>query len=183
LPHKGAQHGVESINPKPPATLQRVCDYAADPRTPPVMATWAHALSFTALSSLRQSNAQRLCNYGILTFGGRDYLVPQHTDGKSRTNLPTVFLTPLQDLQDCRHWFDRGRALLWDSGDFLWANADGNPLLPSSRLLRYPLPDGKILEGLRLVLRHACGMSPAMTSQYTKHSARKMIVSTAQDGG
>ena len=94
LPHKGTQHGVESILegslPLPPAALQMVCDYAADPRTPPVMASWAHALAFTALSSLRQANAQRLCNYGILTFGGRDYLVSQHTDGKSRTNLPTV---------------------------------------------------------------------------------------------
>jgi len=39
------------------------------------------------------------------------------------------------------------------------------------------------METLRLVLRHACGMSPAMTSQYTKHSARKMLVSTAQTGG
>jgi hypothetical protein len=187
LPHKGAQHGVESILegslPLPPAALQMVCDYAADPRTPPVMASWAHALAFTALSSLRQANAQRLCNYGILTFGGRDYLVSQHTDGKSRTNLPTVFLTPIQDLRGCRRWFDRGRTLLWDDGDFLWANADGNPLLPSSRLLRCPLPDGKIMEALRLVLRHACDMSPAMTLQYTKHSARKMLVSTAQAGG
>jgi len=39
------------------------------------------------------------------------------------------------------------------------------------------------MEALRLVLRHACGMSHAMTSQYTKHSARKMFVSTAQVGG
>jgi len=39
------------------------------------------------------------------------------------------------------------------------------------------------MEALRLVLRHACSMSPAMSSQYTKHSARKMLVSTAQDGG
>jgi len=69
--------------------------------------------------TLRQANAQRLCNYGILTFGGRDYLVSQHTDGKSRTNLPTVFLTPIQDLRGCRRWFDRGRTLLWDDGDFL----------------------------------------------------------------
>jgi len=98
------------------------------------MANWAHVLSFTALTSLRQANTQRLCNYGIFTFGGRDYLVSQHTGGKSRTNLSTVFLTPLQDLRDCRRWFDRGRALLWDSGDYLWSNADGNLLLPSSRL-------------------------------------------------
>ena len=104
LPHKGVQHGVESILegslPLPPAALQRVCDYAADPRTPPVMVSSAHALAFTALSSLRQANAQQLCNYDILTFGERDYLVSQHTDGKSRTNLPTVFLTPFKICED-----------------------------------------------------------------------------------
>ena len=96
-----------------------MCDYPADPRTPPVMASWAHALAFTALSSLRQANAQQLCDYGILTFSRRDYLVSQHTEGKSCTNLPTVFLMPLQDLRGCLRWFDRGRALLWDDSDFL----------------------------------------------------------------
>jgi len=84
-----------------------------------MMASWTHALAFTALRSLRQANAQQLCNYGILTFGGQDYLVLQHTDGKSRTNLPTVFLTPLQDLRGCRRWFDRWRAILQQNGDFL----------------------------------------------------------------
>jgi len=41
LQHKGTQHGVESILedslPLPLAALQRVCDYAGDSRTPPVM--------------------------------------------------------------------------------------------------------------------------------------------------
>lgn len=186
LLHKGAQHGVESILegslPFPPAALQRVCDCAGDSRTPPVMASWAHALAFSAMSSLRQANAQRLCTYGILTFGGHDYLISQHTDGKSHTNLPTVFLTPLNDMRGCRRWFDRGRALLWPDGDFLWASADGNPLLHSSRLLRCPLPDSKIMDAFHLVLRHSCGMSPAVTLQHTKHSARKTLVSVAQAG-
>ena len=186
MSRKGTQHGVESILegslPLPPAALQRVCDYAADPRTPPVMASWAHTLAFTVLSSLRQVNEQRLCNYGILTFGGRDYLVSQRTDGKSRTNLPTVSDAPSRFASLSALVRPRAHSM-WDDGDFLWANADGNAMLHSSRLLRCPLPDGKIMEALRLVLRHACGMSPTMTSQYTKYSARKMLVSTAQVGG
>jgi len=68
---------LEGSLPFPPAALQRVCDCAGDSRTPPVMASWAHALAFSAMSSLRQANAQRLCTYGILTFGGHDYLISQ----------------------------------------------------------------------------------------------------------
>jgi len=124
-----------------------------------MMASWTHALTFTALRSLRQANAQQLCNYGILTFGGQDYLVLQHTDGKSRTNLPTVFLTPFKICGFVGACSTAG-ALYCGKTTISFANTDENSLLPSSRLLRCPLPDGKIMEALRLVLRHACGTPP-----------------------
>ena len=179
----GAHTLLSGALPLPPEALQLICDYAANPATPPVMASWAFALAFSTLSSLRQANTQRLCFYGFLRVGNREYLLSQHTDGKSRTKTPTLCITPLQDMRDSRAWFDRGQSLLWADGDFLWADCSGDPLLATSSLVRCPLSDEKIQGAMRLVLQHACGMSPAMTLAYTKHSARKTMVSTAQSAG
>ena len=104
----GANTLLSGALPLPPEALQLICDYAANPATPPVMASWAFALAFSTLSSLRQANTQRLCFYSFLRIGNRDYLLSQHTDGKTRTKTPTLCITPLQDMRDSRAWFDRG---------------------------------------------------------------------------
>ena len=42
---------------------------------------------------------------------------------------------------------------------------------------------GRIQWAIQLVLQHACGMTAAQASVFTKHSARKTLVSAAQGAG
>lgn len=187
LPKRGVKRGVSAILtgalPLPPEALDDIFRYICAPDTPPVMVSWAFALAFTAMSSLRQINAQHLLFYGEIMVLGKPYLISHHADGKSRDKSPTLFVTPLLNFKGSRAWYDTGRKGLWVDGDFLWAECLGHPLSPSSSLKRCPLSDGGIQKALQLVLQHACGMSVLEASRFTKHSARKLMVSVAQAGG
>ena len=187
LPKRGTRRGANAIltgaRPLPPEALQAVFRYICNPTTPPVMRSWAFALAFSAVSSLRQINAQHLVFYGEFVVMGKPYLISQHTDGKSRDRSPRLFITPLEDMDGHRAWFDLGRQGLWSDGDFLWAESSGDPLSPSSFPLHCPLSDNGIQKAFQLVLQHACGMTPLEAARYTKHSARKLMVSVAQASG
>ena len=187
IPKRGAKGGVHALLtgalPLPPAALQMLCDYAADAHKPPVLRSWARAAAFTTLSSLRQANSQNIAHYFEISVLGRDYLMSQHLDGKSRDKQPVVFITPLQDTHGSREWFDATRHLLWEKADFLWASHDGEPSSHEATLLPMPLSDNKIQAALRLVLREACHMSVQEAAQYTKHSLRKTMVCVAQAAG
>ena len=121
--------------------------------------------------------------YGELHVLGRDYLLSQHADPKSRGRVPTVFVTPLQDFSGSTAWFVQGRSLLWPQGDFLWADVQGDPRSHSAVLLRCPPDAGRIQWAMQIVLREACGMSATQAATITKHSARKTLVSAAQAAG
>ena len=187
LPRSGRSVGPRAILngalPLPPEMLQDVLDFISRPSTPPVLRSWGFALAFTALSSLRQNNAQHLVFYGEITVLGKDFLVSHHADGKTKDKMPVVFVTPLQDFRGKRTWFDRNVGLLWPQGDFLWAQASSDPCLSTSTLLHSPLDEGQILSAMHLVLRLACKVPLASVQGYTKQSARKMLVSAAQAGG
>ena len=187
LPKRGTRRGANAIltgaRPLPPEALQEVFRYIRDPATPPVMRSWAFALAFSAVSSLRQINAQHLVFYGEFFVLGKPYLISQHTDGKSRDRSPRLFITPLEDMDGSREWFDLGRQGLWADGDFMWAESSGDPLSHSSRPLRCPLSEHGIQKAFKLVLQQACSMASWEVAGYTKHSARKLMVSVAQAAG
>jgi hypothetical protein len=73
--------------------------------------------------------------------------------------------------------------LVWPGADFLWPDVDGNPRDRAASLLPCPLPDDKIQWAIQLVLQVACSMPAALARRYTKHSARKLLVSAAQAAG
>ena len=139
--------------------------------------------AISTLGSMRQMNAQHMYYYGELFFGTKQFLLVQYANGKSRGKQPTLAIIPLQDMRDIRAWFDRNKSTLWQDADFLWAESDGDPRSHHSRLLPCPLEAGKIQGAIRLILQEACGMSPAMAASFTKHSARKTMVSVAQAAG
>lgn len=180
---RGAGAIINGAIPLPPEALQALCSYITAPSTPPVMRSWAHALVFSAFSSLRQTNAQHITFYGRIRVDNCDFLVSHHTDGKSRDKMPVVFLTPLQDFSGSQQWHLLGKAALWPTADFLWAAPSGDPLDPSSTLQNCPLASERIIAALQLVLQHACNMPPAIAKLYTQQSARKTLVSAAQAAG
>lgn len=180
---RGAGAIINGALPLPPEALQALCGYITATSTPPVMRSWAHALVFSAFSSLRQTNAQHITFYGLIRVDNRDFLVSHHTDGKSRDKMPVVFLTPLQDFSGSQQWHLQGKAALWPTADFLWATPSGDPLDPSSTLLNCPLASERIIAALQLVLQHACNMPSATAKLYTQQSARKTLVSAAQAAG
>ena len=187
LPKRGNRRGAGAIltgaRPLPPEALQAVFRYICHPATPPVMRSWAFALAFSAVSSLRQINAQHLVFYGEFVVQGKPYLISQHTDGKSRDRSPRLFITPLEDMDGSRAWFDVGRQGLWADGDFLWAESSGDPLSPASFPLHCPLSETGIQKAFQLVLQQACAMTSWEAAVFTKHSARKLMVSVAQAAG
>ena len=187
LPVGGSDRGrrdlLQGAVPLPPEALEKLFAYICDENNPRVLRSWAFALAFSTVSSLRQANAQNVSFYGELQVLGRDYLLSQHADPKSRGKNPTVFITPLQDFSGSTDWYVKGRSLLWSGGDFLWADVHGDPASQEASLLRCPLDPGRIQWALRLVLRHACGMTAAEAAAFTKHSARKTLVSAAQAAG
>ena len=126
LPSAGSLRGrralLQGAVPLPPESLASLFAYVCDPSKPRVLRSWAFALAFSTVSSLRQANAQNVSFYGELHVLGRDYLLSQHADPKSRGRVPTVFVTPLQDFSCSTAWFVQGRSLLWPQGDFLWAD-------------------------------------------------------------
>ena len=148
-----------------------------------MLGSYAYALVISTLGSMRQMNAQHIYYYGELCIGTRQFLLVQYANGKSRGKQPTLALIPLQDMRDSRAWFNRNKGTLWQDDDFLWAESDGDPRFHHSRLLPCPLEAGKIQGAIRLILQEACGMSPAMAASFTKHSARKTMVSVAQAAG
>ena len=146
------------------------------------MVSWSFALVFSDLSALRQVNAQHIQFLCEITARNQPYLVSQHVNGKSRDKAPSLVVTPLIDLHGSREWFDKGRKLLWRDADLLWAAASGDPLCRHSTLRRCPLTDGEIQKAFQLVLTQACGMAAHEAQQYTKHSARKLVVSHERGG-
>ena len=187
LPTGGGLRGrralLQGAVPFPPEALGALFPYICDKSKPRVLRSWAFALAFSTVSSLRQANAQNVSFYGQLHVLGRDYLLSQHADPKSRGRVPTVFVTPLQDFSGSTAWFTHGRSLLWPEGDFLWADVQGDQRSHSAVLLRCPLDAGRIQWAMHIVLREACGMSAAQASIITKDSARKTLVSAAQAAG
>jgi len=187
LPRRAVKTGPGAILngalPLPPEALEDLCRYIIDPHTPPVMRSWAHALAFSAFSSLRQANAQHLTFYGYIQVDGLDFLVSHHTDGKSRDKMPVVFVTPLQDFSGSSRWHHIGKEHLYEAGDFLWAACTGDPLSQNSRPEPRPLEPERILPAMHLVLQHACSMSPEVSRLYSQQSARKTLVSAAQAAG
>ena len=187
LPSAGSLRGrralLQGAVPLPPEALASLFAYVCDPSKPRVLRSWAFALAFSTVSSLRQANAQNVSFYGELHVLGRDYLLSQHADPKSRGRVPTVFVTPLQDFSGSTAWFVQGRSLIWTQGDFLWADVQGDPRSHSAVLLRCPLEAGRIQWAMQIVLREACGMSATQAATITKHSARKTLVSAAQAAG
>ena len=179
----GTSSRIAGARPLPPEVLPLLFKYVSRQDAPPVLRSWAFALAFSTVSSLRQTNAQHIAFYGFLKFGGRDFLLSQHADGKSQGKQAKVIVTPLQDLDGCSAWFFDGVATLPAGADFLWADHHGPPERMTSRVLNCPLPEAAIQRALRLVLQVACGMSAEEADLYTKHSARKTIVSLAQAGG
>lgn len=180
---RGRQALLQGAVPFPPEALAALFPYICDKSKPRVLRSWAFALAFSTVSSLRQANAQNVSFYGQLSVLGRDYLLSQHADPKSRGRVPTVFVTPLQDFSGSTAWFVHGRSLLWPEGDFLWADVHGDPRSHSAVLLHCPLDAGRIQWAMHIVLREACSMSAAQASIITKHSARKTLVSAAQAAG
>jgi hypothetical protein len=148
LPSTGSLRGrralLQGAVPFPPEALAALFVYICDPSQTRVLRSWAFALAFSTVSSLRQANAQNVSFYGELHVLGRDYLLSQHADPKSRGRVPTVFVTPLQDFSGSTAWFVQGRSLLWPEGDFLWADVHGDPRSHSAVLLRCPLDAGRI---------------------------------------
>ena len=63
-----------------------------------------------------------------------------------------------------------------EKADYLWHAAEGDPLSPTSTVRRCPLSDDGIQQAFQLVLRKACGMPAEFAKRYTKHSARKLMV-------
>ena len=187
LPIGGSKRGPTALlagaNPLPPEALARLFLFIPDTSAPRVLRAWAFALAFSAVSSLRQTNVQNLVFYGELSVLGKDFLLSQHANSKARNKTPTVFITPLQDFRGSRAWFDSGIQLVWPEADFLWADVTGDPTDCTASLLPCPLSDDKIQGAIQLVLQVACGMPAALARLYTKHSARKLLVSAAQAGG
>ena len=187
LPTGAAVRGPAALlagaHPLPPETLPRLYAFICDGKQPRILRSWAFALVFSAVSSLRQANTQHIAFYGELLVNNRRYLMSQHADGKSRGKTPTVFLTPIEDLSGSAAWFDEGRSLLPPGGDFLWADHLGPPTSDESILLNCPLPADRIQAAIQLVLQHACGMTKSEAQRITKHSARKLLVSVAQAAG
>jgi len=183
LPSAGSLRGrralLQGAVPLPPETLASLLAYVCDPSKPRVFLSWAFALAVSTVSSLRQANTQNVSFYGELHVLGRDYLLSQHADPKSRGRVPTVFVTPLQDFSGSTAWFVQGRSLLWTQGDFLWADVQGDPPSHSAILLRCPLEAGRIQWAMQIVLCKACGMSSTQSATITKHT----LVSTAQPAG
>ena len=179
----GAAAILDGALPLPPEALDLLCAYASREDTPPVLGSYAYALAISTLGSMRQMNTQHIYYYGEISIGVKQFLLVQYADGKSRGKKPTLALIPLQDMQGSRAWFDRNKGTLWQDDDFLWAESDGDPRSHHSRLLPCPLESGKIQGANRLILQEACGMSPVMTASFTKHSARKTMVSVAQAAG
>ena len=187
LPVGGSSRGrralLQGAAPLPPEALAALFPYICDASNPTVLRSWAFALAFSTVSSLRQANAQNISFYGELRVLGRDYLLCQHADPKSKGKQPTVFVTPLQDFAGSMEWYVQGRALLWPDGDFLWADVQGDPRSSHAKLLPCPLDPGRIQWAIQLVLQSACGMTADQASVFTKHSARKTLVSAAQVAG
>ena len=187
LPLGGTKRGPTAILagaiPLPPEALAKLFSFISDASASRVLRAWAFALVFSAVSSLRQTNVQNLVFYGELSVLGKDYLLSQHANSKARNKTPTVFITPLQDFWGSRAWFDDGMQLVWPGADFLWPDVDGNPRDRAASLLPCPLPDDKIQWAIQLVLQVACSMPAALARRYTKHSARKLLVSAAQAAG
>jgi len=187
LPQRGKKTGagalLEGVLALPPEALQAMCDYDALQDTPQVLASYTYALIISTLGSLRQVNAQHICLYGEVTVGSKTFLLVQHADGKSRGNVPTLALILLEDMRESRLWFDRNKHRLWKDSDFLWAESDGPPGDPASVLLPCPLDATKIQSAIRLVLQQVCSMSAVTAGSFTKHSARKTMVSVAQAAG
>jgi len=129
LPQRGKKTGagalLEGALALPSKALQAVCDYAALPDTPQVLASYTYALIVSTLGSLRQVNAQHICLYGEVNVGSKTFLLVQHVDGKSHGKVPTLALIPLEDMRGSRLWFDRNKHRLWKDSDFLWAESDG----------------------------------------------------------
>jgi len=187
LPRRGNKTGAGAILtgalPLPPEALQLVCDYAAHPDTPPVLASYAYALIVSTVGSLRQINTQHICYYGVIWINGKSYLLAQHLDGKSRDKSPTVFIIPLEDTRSSRKWFDANQNRLPVGCGFLWCECEGDAASPTATLLPCPLDDAKIMSAIRLVLQKACGMSASMAACFSKHSMRKTMVCVAQSAG
>jgi len=187
LPSSSAPRGqgvpMSGARPLPPETLPLLYEYVSNKSAPPVLRSWAFALLFSAVSSLRQANAQHISLYGTLTVAGKDFLLSQHADGKSRGKAAASFLTPLQDTNGNTAWFYDGIATLPVNSDFLWADYSGKPTSSEGHILPCPLPESGIQRTIHLVLEHACGMPAALAKTFTKHSARKTMVSLAQAAG
>ena len=64
LPIAGAPRGqglaLTGAKPLPPEVLPLLSAYICDKSAPPVLRSWAFALTFSAVSSLRQANAQHI---------------------------------------------------------------------------------------------------------------------------
>ena len=187
LPSSSAPRGqgvpLTGARPLPPETLPRLYAYVSNKSAPPVLRSWAFALLFSAVSSLRQANAQHISFYGTLTVAGKDFLLSQNADGKSRGKAAASFLTPLQDTNGSPAWFHDGIATLPANSDFLWADYSGKPTSSDGHILPCPLPESGIQRAIHMVLEHACGMPAALAKTFTKHSARKTMVSLAQAAG
>ena len=108
LPSAGSLRGrralLQGAVPLPPETLASLLAYVCDPSKPRVFLSWAFALAVSTVSSLRQANTQNVSFYGELHVLGRDYLLSQHADPKSRGRVPTVFVTPLQNFNGSTAW-------------------------------------------------------------------------------
>ena len=71
LPIAGAPRGqglaLTGAKPLPPEVLPLLSAYICDKSAPPVLRSWALALTFSAVSSLRQANAQHIAFYGTFS--------------------------------------------------------------------------------------------------------------------
>ena len=87
---RGRRSLLQGVVPFPRETLGDLFPYISDKSKPLVLLSWAFDLAFSIVSPLRQDNAQNVSFYGLLHVLGRDYLLSQHADPKSRGRVLTV---------------------------------------------------------------------------------------------
>jgi hypothetical protein len=88
-------HGVTSTGsrPLPPEALTLLFAYRDQQQVgPAILSSWAFALTFWAVSSLRQANAQHIAFFGTFSAGGKDFLLSRA--GLSPPPHPSRLATP-----------------------------------------------------------------------------------------
>ena len=115
--HRGASAILTGARPLPPEALQAVFRYICHPDTPPVMRSWAFALAFSAVSSIRRINAQHLVFYGEL-------VVHTLSVNTLTANLATALLVYLLPLSRTRMVVSPG-LMSDDKGSGLMATSSG----------------------------------------------------------